>query len=108
MAINSQGGKLFILINNLHNQKVMDIFVSLTTIKILIQVLTLSFWKKVVQRSVRPRPSWSLRMSTFRIKAMSLGLPAEDYTTDQVDEISFASNYIEMEVKDASSRGAPL
>ncbi|MDD7437804.1 MAG: PhoH family protein [Bacteroidales bacterium] len=95
VQINADGGKVFILTNGLHNEKVEGVFrQNLNDHRILSAALTLS------ESSTLPTILVSKDVN-LRIKAISLGLKAEDYTTDQVDvEDIFAQNYSEVQVGD--------
>lgn len=97
VQINAQGGKVFILTNGQHHTKVSEVFrQDLNDHRILSSALNLS--------ENSPLPTILVTKDVnLRIKAMSLGLKAEDYTTDQVDvEDVFAHNYTEVQVDDPS------
>lgn len=95
VQINADGGKVFILTNGQHNKKVSDIFrQDLNDHRILSAALTLSESSELPTILVT-------KDVNLRIKAISLGLQAEDYTTDQVDvDDVFAQNYSEVQVDD--------
>lgn len=95
VLINADGGKVFILTNGQHNKKVEEVFrQDLNDHRILSAALTLSESSNIPTILVT-------KDVNLRIKALSLGLKAEDYTTDQVDvEDIFAQNYSEVQVDD--------
>lgn len=93
VQINADGGKVFILTNGQHNAKVEGVFrQDLNDHRILSAALTLSEGSSIPTILIT-------KDVNLRIKALSLGLKAEDYTTDQVDvEDIFAQNYSEVQV----------
>lgn len=95
VLINADGGKVFILTNGQHNKKVEEVFrQDLNDHRILSAALTLSESSNIPTILVT-------KDVNLRIKALSLGLKAEDYTTDQVDvEDIFVQNYSEVQVDD--------
>lgn len=79
LQINADGGKLYILTNGLHHPTVQDVFrQEVSDHRILSAALSLS------ESSSLPTILVTKDVN-LRIKAISLGLKAEDYTTDQVD-----------------------
>lgn len=93
VLINAEGGKIFILTSGQHHQKVAEVFQQdLNDHRILSAALTLSEHSSIPTILVT-------KDVNLRIKALSLGLKAEDYTTDKVDtEDIFASDFSEVEV----------
>lgn len=98
VEINSVGGRLFILTNGMRHPKVTETFTSdLMDHQILSAALTLS--------EANPKIPTILvtKDVNLRIKAIALGLKAEDYTTDQVDvENIFAEVNQEVVVSDST------
>lgn len=97
IQINADGGKVYILTNGQHHPKVEQTFrQDLNDHRILSAALTLS------EKSSLPTILVTKDVN-LRIKAISLGLKSEDYTTDQVNvEDVFSNNYSEVEVGDPS------
>lgn len=95
VLINADGGKVFILTSGQHHNKVSEVFKEdLNDHRILSAALTLS------EHSDLPTVLVTKDFN-LRIKALSLGLKAEDYTTDKVDvEDISTSDYSEVEVDD--------
>ena len=97
LLINDDGGKVFILTNGQHHPRVEETFKSeINDHRILSAALTLS------ESTTTPTILVSKDVN-LRIKAISLGLKAEDYTTDHVKNVEdiFSSNYHEIEVPDS-------
>lgn len=97
VEINALGGKVYILTNGLHHPRVVEAFrQEISDHRILSSALTLSETSNLPTILVT-------KDVNLRIKALSLGLKAEDYTTDQVnvDDI-FNAAYREEEVDDPS------
>lgn len=97
LQINSEGGKLFIITNGQSHQRVREVFKQESgDHRILSAAMTLA------DSTTIPTILISKDVN-LRIKAISLGLRAEDYTTDQVDaEDIFSYNFEEVEVQDSS------
>lgn len=97
VLINADGGKVYILTNGQHHERVVDVFrQDVNDHRILSAALTLSESSSIPTILVT-------KDVNLRIKALSLGLKAEDYTTDQVDvEDIFDSEYKEVLVDDPS------
>lgn len=98
LLINADGGKVFILTNGQHHSRVNETFnTQINDHRILSAALTLS------ETSDLPTILVSKDVN-LRIKAISLGLKSEDYTTDQVKNVEdiFSTNYPEVEVSDSS------
>lgn len=98
LLINADGGKVFILTNGQHHSRVNETFnTQINDHRILSAALTLS------ETSDLPTILVSKDVN-LRIKAISLGLKSEDYTTDQVKNVEdiFSTNYHEVEVSDSS------
>ena len=95
VLINADGGKVFILTSGQHHNKVSEVFKEdLNDHRILSAALTLS------EHSDLPTVLVTKDFN-LRIKALSLGLKAEDYTTDKVDvEDISTSDFSEVEVDD--------
>ncbi|MDD7558788.1 MAG: PhoH family protein [Porphyromonas sp.] len=98
IQINSDGGRLFILTNGQRNPKVTETFSSdLMDHRILSAALTLAEEKPKVPTILVTKDV------NLRIKAVALGMKAEDYTTDQVDvDDIFSSTNQEVMVGDSS------
>lgn len=98
IQINSDGGRLFILTNGQRNPKVTETFSSdLMDHRILSAALTLAEEKPKVPTILVTKDV------NLRIKAIALGMKAEDYTTDQVDvDDIFSSTNQEVMVGDSS------
>lgn len=95
VLINADGGKVFILTSGQHHNKVSEVFKEdLNDHRILSAALTLSEHSDLPTILVT-------KDFNLRIKALSLGLKAEDYTTDKVDvEDISTSDFSEVEVDD--------
>lgn len=97
VEINSDGGKVFILTNAQRHPKVQEAFQSdLNDHRILSATLTLA-------ESNTTKPTILVTKDVnLRIKAIALGLKAEDYTTDKVNvEDIFATANQEVEIPDS-------
>lgn len=98
LLINADGGKVFILTNGQHHPKVEETFkTQINDHRILSAALTLA------EQSTDIPTILVTKDVNLRIKAMSLGLKAEDYTTDQVKNVEdiFSTNFHEVEVADS-------
>lgn len=96
LLINAEGGKVFILTNGQHHERVEAMFrVQSNDHRILSAALTLS------ESSSLPTILVTKDVN-LRIKAIALGLRAEDYTTDQVKNVDdiFATNFREIMIAD--------
>lgn len=94
VQINAADGKLFVLTNGQHHPRVQEVFRGDTNDhRILSTALTLSEQHESMNTILVSKDV------NMRIKAISLGLQAEDYTTDKVQvEDIFASSFVEVEV----------
>lgn len=97
VLINADGGKVFILTSGQHHSKVSEVFKEdLNDHRILSAALTLSEHSDLPTILVT-------KDFNLRIKALSLGLKAEDYTTDKVDvEDISTSDFSEVDVDDSA------
>lgn len=98
VQINSDGGRLFVLTNGLHHPRVSETFSSdLMDHRILSAALTLS------EKSPKTPTILVTKDVNLRIKAIALGMKAEDYTTDQVNvENIFSAENQEVEIADSA------
>lgn len=97
VEINSDGGRVFILTNGQKHERVNEAFhTDVSDHRILSATLTLA-------ESDTSKPTILVTKDVnLRIKAIALGLKAEDYTTDQVNvEDIFATSNQEVEVSDS-------
>lgn len=97
VQMNSQGGKLFVLTNGLHNPKVHDVFRSeIDDHRILAAALTLAESQPGVPTILVSKDV------NLRIKAISLGMKSEDYTTDKIkDEEVLQEGSQEIQIADS-------
>ncbi len=93
VVVNEDGGKLIVMTHGLHHRKVTEAFsTSVPDHRILSAALTIA-----EEKSDRPTILVTKDVN-LRIKALSVGLKSEDYTSDMVEvEDMFKSNYREIE-----------
>lgn len=97
VQMNSQGGKLFILTNGQHNPRVHEVFrAEIDDHRILSAAFTLAENHPDIPTILVSKDV------NLRIKALSLGLKSEDYTTDKIkdEEVLFRGNQ-EIEISDS-------